>query len=146
MSKTSFKGRLLVKMTQNGKLSPALFWITTKNASTFHFSWAIKWPTFHMNIPRLLSNFLFGFLSCFCCPHQEARGASGCTVLSSGVEKISAIRMSEHVLQHGAWREKQTPQHMKLTSACGQPWLWSIDFPIFNFHSLQITVLLFWGC
>lgn len=131
-------------MTQNGKLSSELFWIGTRSASTFHFSGAIKQPTFHLNIPRLLQTFFIYFVlkifflsSHFCCPHQEdswglcSAGSSG-----SGVEKIPAIRMSEHVLQHRAWWEKQTPRHMKSTSAFGQPWMWSIGFPKFQFFTL----------
>lgn len=123
-------------MTRNGKLSSALFWIGTRNASTFHFSGAIKRTTFHMTIPRLLS-WLGSFFKCVC-PASAAlirrlAGPLRCRVLSAGVEKIPAIRMSEHVLQHGAWWEKQTPHHMKPTSVFGQPWMWSIGFPIFNF-------------
>ena len=59
-----------------------------------------------MNIPRLLFSVLLLLPS---------SGGSGgallrCTVLSSAVEKPPAVRMSEHVLQHGPWWEKQTLQ------------------------------------
>lgn len=37
MSEPMVKETLSAKMTQNGKLSSALFWIRTRNASTFHF-------------------------------------------------------------------------------------------------------------
>lgn len=110
--------------------------ISTRDASIFHFSWAIKQSTIHRNIPRHLSNLSFCFV--FFCPASAALirrlpGPPRCRVVSSGVEKIPAIRMSEHVLQHRAWWEKQTLHHMKPTSASGQPWMWSIGFPIFNF-------------
>lgn len=104
----------------NGKSSSLLFWIYTRDALIFHVSRVIKWPTFHLNIPRPLS-FIFLFFFFFVLLLLPSSGGSWgfccCTVLSSGVEKIPAIRMSEHVLQHGAWWEKQTLHHMKPSPA-----------------------------
>lgn len=118
-------------MTQDGKLSSESFWTGTSAVSNFHFSWAVQLPSFQITHPIFFSQIYFFspffsfFLPCFCWPHQEAGGASellqappnssellravgSSELLGSGVERIPAVRMSEHVLWHAAWWGKQT--------------------------------------
>lgn len=119
-----------LKMTQDGKLSSESFWTGTSAVSNFPFSWAVQLPSFQIThstsffFLKSISSLPF-FLPCFCWPHQEAGGASellqappnsserlravgSSELLGSGVERIPAVRMSEHVLWHAAWWGKQT--------------------------------------
>jgi len=60
-------------------------------------------PTFYVNALRLLS---LSFCPASAALIRRLVGPPRCTVLSSGVEKTPAIRVSEHVLQHMTLDEK----------------------------------------
>lgn len=78
-------------------------------------------------------------------------GPPRCRLLSSGVEKVPAIRMTEHVLQcRGLMRKADSSPYE--TYLCmwravdAVHWLPNIQFfTVFNFHPQKIRVLLFWG-
>lgn len=89
------------------------------------------------------------FLSSFCCPHQEAHGAS--LLKRPQFWCWKALRMREHVLQHRAWWGKQTLHHVRHTSALGQTGMWTTAFPVFNYSLFNFqwvygVLLLFREC
>lgn len=141
---SSDRGILLVKLKRNGKLSSALFWISPRNASVFHFSRAIKQPTFHMNIPRLLCSFMLSFFLLLLLPSSGGSWGLWPHGPPFWCWKDSCHKNEWTCSPTLGWWEKQTLHWKKPPSAFGQPWMWSIGFPIFNFHCADCSAAV-WG-
>lgn len=147
MSKPMTEKTLLLKMTRDGKLSSGLFWIETRNASTFHSSWAIKEPTIHVYIP--LSPFFYNLFSLF----------FALLLLPSSGDSWGLC--AEHGPRSWCWKDSchknewtcsptQGPDeknrlllHMKPTSPFGQPWMRFIGFPNIQFFTL-FSIFTLW--
>lgn len=121
---------------------------------TLHVQIMRPWicPDIFLTFLFLNSIIFYIFLSCFCCPHQEARGAS--TLQAS---QFWCWKGSCHKNDWTCSPMQRPDEKSRLFTIWNVPLLlesrgcgplasqYSIFHSVFNFHPQKIRVLLFWG-